>query len=1328
MQQAQQLQHKDNPLLQKELEDMTASGQTPHEFDLADLVMMQMTGDFNKFLGQLPSQESNDKEAAFKRADETIEETRKGITTEKLFPSIVRKTVTAQFGDKHSALRELGQNAIDSYPVGQIGKEVIFDVANNGEGLTLRARDFGVGMTMNEIVKDLLIPYNSGKQFDVTKIGEHGIGWYSIVDLAEFVKVTSRKIGADMSTQAVVFKDGENWRVALNPCSNDGFFKKLDLHNSGTEVCAFIPPGVTSKKQIKDFLYQHLGMVPQANARIFLGPEQINSARQDYITAVPTYVKIDDQVSPLTMGISKRQAFGNSEDPRFAHRNKNLEKILLTQRGLFIKYDNIPFREDTIHAEIAQDLVSMGMDLWIDVPDDVTLTKGRNNIISSDWPAVLEGAYKGFEHLFLDVVLNDRELLEHPQQRLLTSVAKIFDKNYSNLVQESERGRYSFGRRFASRSAAAASTMVDFTGTFVAAGARKAWKAGRYIGTQLVPDLGAFVKDSYQYFKDHKQEIKQNLKKNLINFGKTAAAGTLAATGLLAAGTGVYLLGDWLWHNHSDLVIASLLATGISAGIVGAGIGTYKVGRAVVSHTGDFVDFMREVASAVPEGMRALSGRLEDWADHPFDALKDVGKSVLNIPGRIYNAGLYAKRIAEYPFKKVFGRFGLYTDVEGKRERKRQKIIAKISNRYRSRFRKDAFLNAIMAKEIVPVEYYFVETPKVVEKKPETTRKSIGEVFSSVFNLNDGGTWNAPKVSNSDLGGSWTARGKMRYTQTGGKQSTLSVRNQKISLDQLITLFITGKIKYDKPGTYYSEKQAMGADEYFVDYKNPVVKIVVDRLEGLRGAVNHTYNVKVLEDRLDNLSNFAKESAIFLYMASGVGIVHLFIHDFFGEDARTDRKTQRGMKNMLENSSVIQAARMLGKATYNGVKEYGPGVLTWSLGLPLTIPYYTAKGLWKLSKFGYDHTVVPLAEAIDPRKYPKYAHNVAEWYRDNKKIRQEKRKRTLEQKRRDKERIEIIRAETAKLEAQQKLERQSQPKPEKKSRLVQFLRGVGEFTKDWYQNSSVRDFFGEGIRGGTGFDDVGIKEIERITHLSGVGTGYISYYQTIRRVDELVSQAIGKKPFSLSFEQGVSSGYYGDDEFEVTNPNKKDKSTKPLNLSLRLSGIHDNSSDAPSSFLRRERQRLNQRNNIAYAEDHITYFDFTLLDKLIHLRTHEALEYYHEGRTYKSPDESHPLAFFEKKDAIRRQVVSYLAQNNIDLTDYINQGLPNDNSPDDVFYLVPGSSLSRLQHMTRRRLIKAAVEYKTARDLPNVNINMDPTVPKEPLQNYTTRSNTSLFH
>ena len=119
------LKTKSPTVIKKELKQIK-KGQTQkgkvRTLPLADLVMVQMIGDFEGFLKLISNGTPNEEVSSF------LENVRGTSTSLKLFTGIVDKSIEAQFGEKHVAIRELGQNAIDSYGPGDVQKPVLFKV------------------------------------------------------------------------------------------------------------------------------------------------------------------------------------------------------------------------------------------------------------------------------------------------------------------------------------------------------------------------------------------------------------------------------------------------------------------------------------------------------------------------------------------------------------------------------------------------------------------------------------------------------------------------------------------------------------------------------------------------------------------------------------------------------------------------------------------------------------------------------------------------------------------------------------------------------------------------------------------------------------------------------------------------------------------------------------------------------------------------------------------------------------------------------------------------------------------------------------------------
>jgi len=1360
-----------NQLLEREIEKIETErpDSVVHKLNLADLVMMQMTGDFDAFITQLPTANSVDKKKDFNKIDGIIEETRKEITTEKLFKSIVQKTITSQFGDKHAALRELGQNCVDSYGPEDTKRKVMFNVAGEGDYLVLRVRDFGGGMGLQDIVKDLLIPYNSGKEFDVTKIGEHGIGWYSVVDLAEVVKVTSRKKGFDNSSQVLVYKEDDEWKTAINPVSNNGFFKETDLAKEGTEVTAFIKQGVTSEEDIKNFMYQYLGMVSESDAQILFNGEKINSVREEYVVGQPIPVSKKNLERPLLMGVSKREIRGEYKDFRFKHRNNNLDKLLLTQRGLFIKYEPLSFHSDSVHSRLANDLIKMGLDLWVDVPDNVTLTKGRNNVVADDWPNVLEGTYKGFENLFLEVILNDKELLDHPQQELAHSIAKLFDTEYEGFVLKKERDRYSLGRRALTNTLAVLVGGIN-GGKYIVSG------TGKVIGAiasypfikmpKHIMGIGGLIKEVGETIKENKEEIKDSLK----HFGKVTSIGTGilagAVVGLGGLGFGIYNL----WEKYGwDFPLSVGIATGITAG----GVGAYYAGRSIKENWPEIEEGLRSVPRGIKQGLDYVveklieKSKLELNFTSPFKNSfgssfagafgkglmiscgaarcglefltkspvfiaksfyhvgQSIGQGIVNIPGAIFDGGTYAANGIRLGGRKLLNSLNLYTDIEGKREKKRQKLLKKVSNRYKSYFRKDAFLNAIMAKEIIPAEFYYCEHAE----KQQPPRRTIGRMFADGFNeLSDSWNLNYSDQMGRVLTGGTSIPEKIEPYTILNQSKNLLVRNNKISIEQLINLFVENKLRYQKYSNLGYVKKSMSNGEYFVDYNNSIVQSVVDKLEGTRGEISHRYNVKVLEDRLDSLAEFGLDTACALYYCSGLGIVHAILNCAFKNKVK---------KNPFETSSVYQSGsnaissimrsgskaissirksgrnalggslNLLKKINYSG-REFGrkhaKDLAVGTLMLPYNTLYLGARMTAGLGRFSYNRVIKPVAVSIEPNKFPGYYRRARKFVKNE----IESHKKAAEKAAADrKARREFYKESSRKQKEALKNERLEEEKEFKR----QHPEKVGIFTRlkknihKWYTESSLMDYFGDGIRSGDSFSNLRKDRLKTISRLSGVGSGYIDFIDAISGVDALISEAIGRKSFNagIHYHPAGILGLKTQVEDYGLQCDKKSR--------LNIETATEN--NAVSLFASREKARVMVRAGDSFSKTNICEFDYKILDMLIHQRAHESRKTYPGESMFRDPD--HRNDFYLEKEKLRKKVVSYILSKNINLTSYINNFLPNDDRALDRFYVIPGKDLCSLEHMTRRRLLLAREDYDILRTKPVEENKIDPLGPIGPI-------------
>lgn len=1239
---------------------------------LSDLVMMQMVGDFKGFLESLSEKESYSEDGSnppYQKKDplQMIKETKREVTTYRLFPNIVKKTIEAQFGEKHAALRELGQNGIDAYEPVDFERRIIFDLTEEEQHHVLRVRDYGVGMDLKSVVRDLLIPYNSGKEFDPTKIGEHGIGWYSIVDLAEVVKVITRKRGTDTFTQALIYREEDIWKTTLLSDSIGGFHPQLDTEAAGTEVCAYIPKGETSRDDIQEYIYQYLGMVDPQKAQITLAGEPINNLRENYLQAAPAEVIIENSNRPLKLGVSKRILSGH-RTLNFAshnHRDKNLEKALYTQRGLFIKYDDLPFDERSIHSKLAQGMVSLNLDFWIDVPENVTLTKGRNNIIADHGPAVLEGTYQAFEDLFIDVVLNDEEILHHPEGNLLESIAYIFDRGHSQgTALILERNKYDFKKRFIARAAFLGSGAIDLGALCLEYALRACKRTGHFFGeawerrTQKQGEkngeketekkepwrLADMVKSAYEAFCD----FAPSAAKAVWNVSKITVPIIALAGGAVYGGRKLYEAYGSAPFRYAGL---GLLGTAALAGAGYVGYKTYK----------SWPEIVQTIKSW---GQTKSAGT----AMTPFSPVSEYKFSLVEFFSGMYLGAMH--------------KMGLYTDVEEKRKRKRERKIAKISQKYVSDMQKDEFLRRILKKQIIPAEFYRL---KENMGKGEGETKDCSSETPRRTSLLDRLIKMVDSIAPVESIESFPERNpyQPRFSNWIKPKSNLEKIETKISIDELVRIYLEGNLKHDK--NIRPDRFLPG--EYFVKYGHPIVHTVVDRLEIMASNVEAKYDVKVLEDYLDNIGAAMGGLALTAYFFSGLGMLHLFAGEL-----------SRGIiKNPFEGTSLYRRTKRTIQATSdwckkNGVAEEIKDGLVALVKSPVTLPCWAAK---KGAPWVYEHALAPLGESLHPRKYPEYAAQFRSWRQK----RAEKNEQQKKIKTEEKERRNRLIAEERKRREEQRIQETEQ---NKRKGLIEWL---GEGISNWYYSSLVYGWFGYGTTGLADSFSLSSSKVRYITDTLNVGQSYAHFVNTVERLDQIVSAALGEKPHEIelhfernpSTEMGLAAGH---DEGFVIAPKRKlvlslNGNLRKNYLDYRLGGFirTGTSKTTGEAIMQREiieellRERLRKRFPEEAAE-----FDYRILDTLIHAWTHRDLEqiYGHTERdryTHMWLHEHRP-GFYHTKNRLRRMVVDYLLKEKIDLSAEVNKVLPKPEEIDlkDRYYSVVPESFLSFTNMTRRRL------------------------------------------
>ncbi|MBW3015961.1 DUF1090 domain-containing protein [Candidatus Woesearchaeota archaeon] len=1028
-------------LLERELNTLK-SDMEPFTLKISDLVMMQMTGRLDELIAAIP----NRRYPSTKPLEELIQKTKEEVTTPNLFREIVRKTIQAQMGERHAMLRELGQNGRDAYSPDCNEKTVEFIVEHDDNGgLKLIARDCGLGMDINTIVRDLLIPYNSTKEFDPTKIGEHGIGWWSIADVAELVKVVSKTQYNERSNEVLIYQDkvvdGKvEWNAVIQPEGRNAYASR-DEH--GTEVTAFIPSNLSSFESIREHLYKYLGWMDSWDVKLILkhgdSAVQINSISEEYKYVAEKSMKIGNETGKLRFAVSKRNLKGTS-DERYWFRDNNLDKIVFTQHGQFIRYEDCQFQEETIHKKLFDSLKTTGLDFWVDVPGFITQTKGRNNIIADHKPAVIEAMYEPFEKLFIDHLVNDPSVLYHSKGYTACVIADLFSgstkdqlvpvrssKNLlaglDSLVSSIEVAARNAGAFFIEKSEYAVHDLPVKVGNGI-----------QHCGARLkgLPsDIAASV--SAGIASATKNPIIK-IRENLHYIAAPLILGSAAYLGYSAASPYFQMIADYAYTSLSSAAVVTAVLAGSGAAAFGAVKYTPKALKALNNafekwKTARMLETGFEPLALPENRMIKVVQAQEDFTfevkpeskeDEPFPTEAkpknlpatrpstetvhvDLGLSSLvagligigrNVREGATKCGRYALDKVKYsvglPYyltrwagEKLFEVLNLYQDVEGKRQEKKIAKQKEVFSKYMSRIEQDRFLSRIMKQRIIPARHY----------ETIVSGRKIKVLDDSLWSLLGFG----PLYKEVD---SYYGKAEVKIDD-----------EEMLSIEELVNLMLQGKV-----GCTSDVRAPWSKDKtYFVNFtSNQIAATIKDKLRGIERDLPALRDIKVAEDYLNHLGAFAKNAALLLYGMTPIGWTHAIVTEL------------RGTNSPFEDFHVYKSGRDLAVRTrdsicefdvqqklYNtatAVKEFGGNCRK---ALVATVEAFCS-GVSELAGIVFEDGVKPLGYLFNPLNYGKHACKVrnfvgneyrilSDGLKSAKQERQKKRLRAIEDKKRRQE-------------------------------------------------------------------------------------------------------------------------------------------------------------------------------------------------------------------------------------------------------------------------------------------------------------------------------------
>jgi molecular chaperone HtpG len=153
---------------------------------------------------------------------------------------VLQLVIHSLYSNKDIFLRELISNASDACEKLRFegiaqpelladGGELAIDLAVDADSKVLTLRDNGIGMSREELMRNLgtvahsgtrrfLESLAGGQQVDAQLIGQFGVGFYSAFIVADQVEVTSRRAGSD---EAWTWRSGGDGRFSLEPAPAD---------------------------------------------------------------------------------------------------------------------------------------------------------------------------------------------------------------------------------------------------------------------------------------------------------------------------------------------------------------------------------------------------------------------------------------------------------------------------------------------------------------------------------------------------------------------------------------------------------------------------------------------------------------------------------------------------------------------------------------------------------------------------------------------------------------------------------------------------------------------------------------------------------------------------------------------------------------------------------------------------------------------------------------------------------------------------------------------------------------------------------------------------
>ncbi|WP_437606616.1 ATP-binding protein [Sorangium sp. So ce834] len=347
---------------------------------------------------------------------------RSEATVPDLAQRILSRTIYAQASSRIGPLRELLQNALDASPPG-----ARIDVRSTEDGREISVADQGRGMSRTELLADLLVPFRSGKAGEPDAIGEHGIGFFSALEIAPWIEVVTATPSGGHRLLVAPLGAGPpyedfSWTLLSLPRSSaapppglPGAAAPPRRSTTGTSVRLSLAQPI-SRPALAAEVAAAVGLVDPAVARLYVDGALVNTARARLRRAAEVPLRLPPS-GELCGAIELLVGRGDGVEPQ----------LTITQKGLTVaaRIDPFPGPELGLHRELARAITAAGFGLVAELPLAVPLNKGRSAVAASASTAVEAALVAAFERFVLRDALYDRELLRAVDHRLSSVLDRL---------------------------------------------------------------------------------------------------------------------------------------------------------------------------------------------------------------------------------------------------------------------------------------------------------------------------------------------------------------------------------------------------------------------------------------------------------------------------------------------------------------------------------------------------------------------------------------------------------------------------------------------------------------------------------------------------------------------------------------------------------------------------------------------------------------------------------------------------------------------------------------------------------------------------------------